>query len=293
MSPTLAKVFPDDDYGFHMRFERGSPAEFFGPTARNTELLAERRRWLRSEPVLCTALLPPSEPLLEEAVQLAQSWNGFVPPVDGAPVSDPARIEHSPQHAGSETGAPPAWAKLLALGEFWEADFLLLKTGNDEEIRLYGGCVCFPSSWRLSEKIGRPIEFIHDVVPGLNASIGPAIHKFLAGLKPGLAWLRSNWGLSRSPKLNQHPDRALPRLDATVRLDEVWLRVEHQALVALPKSGGILFGIRIETQPLVVVKADAVLAQRLAHALRTMPEPMSAYKGIASAREKILEMLVG
>ena len=293
MSPTLAKVFPDDDYSFHMRFERGSPAEFFGPTARNAELLGERRHWLRSEPHTFSALLPPGEPLLAEAVQLAQSWNGFMPPVVGAPISDPARIEDSLQHAGSETGAPPAWAKLLALGEFWEADFLLLKTGNDEEIRLYGGCVCFPSSWRLSEKIGRPIEFIHDVVPGLNASIGPAIHKFLAGLKPGLAWLRSNWGLSRSPKLNQHPDRSLPRLDETVSADEVWLRVEHQALVALPKSGGILFGIRIETQPLAVVKADAVLAQRLAHALRTMPEPMSAYKGIASAREKILEMLVG
>src|SRR5207247_2314497 len=146
--------------------------------------------------------------------------------------------------------------RLRALGEFWEPDFLLLKTSADGEIRLLGGCVCFPSSWRLSEKIGRPVEFIHSVVPGLNAGLGTAIHTFLAKLKPGIAWQRFNWGLSRSPELNQHPERRLPPLDATVRLAEVWLRVEDQALVALPKSGGILFGIRIVNRSLAEVAAN-------------------------------------
>ena len=130
----------------------------------------------------------------------------------------------------------------------------MLKADADGEIRLYGGCLCFPSSWRLSDKLGQPIEFIHGPVPGLNASIGAAIHKFLAALKPGVASLRHNWGLARSAELNQHPDRDLPRLDATVDADEVWLRVEHQALVALPKSGGILFGIRVVNHSLAEVK---------------------------------------
>lgn len=291
MSLTRDQLFPDDDFKFHLRFGRGAPAEFFAPTETNAELIAERRRWLRSEVESCAAVLPSGVALIEETAQLAHNWNGFVPPAIGAPVSDPARSEAARERAGSETGAPAAWAKLLALGEFWEPDFLLLKADADGEIRLHGGCVCFPSSWRLSEKLGRPIEFIHDVVPGLNATLGPAIHKFLAGLKPGLAWLRSNWGLSRSSELNQHPDRALPRLDAGVHAGEVWLRVEHQALVALPESGGILFGIRIETQSLVEVKGETVLARRLSRALRTLPEPMAVYKGIAPARGRLLELL--
>jgi len=128
-------------------------------------------------------------------------------------------------------------------------------------------------------------------VPGLNANIGAGIHKFLTALKPGVASLRHNWGLSRSVELNQHPDRPLPRLDATVNVDEVWLRVEHQALVALPKSGGILFGIRVVNHSLVEVKADSVAATRLCRALETMSEEMARYKGLATARGRIVRLL--
>jgi len=265
---TLAELFPDGDYRFQLRFERGEPADFFARSPKHEELVAERQRWLRSEPQTYAALLPQGEALLEEAVELASLWNGFVPPEGTTP-----------------------WQKCLALGECWEADYLLLKGDADGEIRLYGGCLCFPSSWRLTEKLGQPIELIHGPVPGLNPSIGPAIHKFLAALKPGVASLRNNWGLARSPELNHHPDRTLPHLDATVTDEVVWLRVEHQALVALPKSSGILFGIRVVNHSLAEVKANSMAAARLCRALETMPEEMARYKGLALARKRILELL--
>jgi hypothetical protein len=97
--------------------------------------------------------------------------------------------------------------------------------------------------------------------------------------------------LARSAELNHHPDRKLPLLDASVNADEVWLRVEHQALVALPKSSGILFGIRVVNHPLSAVKADVVAAARLCRALETMPEEMARYKGLAAARTRIVELL--
>jgi hypothetical protein len=254
-----------------MRFERGAAADLFLPTGEHEALVAQRRHWLLNEPDTYAALLPDGTALLAETVELAREWHGFT--AGNAEASD--------------------LQKCLALGEFWEPDFLLLKGDADGEIRLYGGCLCFPSSWRLSDKIGKPIEFIHAPVPGLNASIGPAIHKFLAGLKPGIAWLRHNWGLARDAELNHHPDRGLPQLDASVRAEDIFLRVEHQTLVALPKSGGILFGIRVVTHPLVEVQADPVARHRLRRALETMPDAMAAYKGIAFARPKILEMLAG
>jgi hypothetical protein len=158
-------------------------------------------------------------------------------------------------------------------------------------MRLLAGCVCFPSSWKLTEKIGHPIEHIHGVVPGLNAAIGPQIHSFLSKLRPGIAWLRANWGLSRSAELNQHPDRNLPRLDAQVSLDEVWLRVEHQALVALPRTQGVLFGIRIAVHPIAKIREDRVLADRFIRALTTMPETMAQYKNISAAKQRIIELV--
>ncbi len=265
---TLEKLFPDDAFRFQMRFERGEPADFFAHSVRSETMLTERRHWLRSDSKSYAAILPPGEAVLGEAVELACEWSGFTPPVSATDLQ-----------------------KCLALGEFWEPDFLLLKPDADRAIRLYGGCLCAPSSWRLDEKLGQPIEFIHGPVPGLNAHIGAAIHKFLAALKPGMASLRHNWGLSRSPELNQHPDRALPLLDATVRAEEVWLRVEHQALVALPKSGGILFGIRVVNHPLNEVKANQLAAARLGRALETMPEEMARYKNLATARGRILDLL--
>ena len=182
------------------------------------------------------------------------------------------------------------WQRLLALGTAWEPDFLLLKP-DEGHMRLVAACVCFPSSWDLAEKIGRPIEDIHGIVPGLNEAIGNQIHTFLAKLRPGPAFLRANWGLSRSPDLNQHPDLKLPRLDSQPTLEEIWLRIERQLLTGLPAAQGVLFGIRIEVHPLAEIKRDPLVRQRFIRALRTMPEQMAQYKGIAQAREKLLSLL--
>src|SRR5690606_32005581 len=130
------------------------------------------------------------------------------------------------------------------------------------------------------------------VVPSLNEAIGRQIRTFLEKLKPCVAWMRSNWGLCRSAELNQHPSRRTPRLDGNVRLDEVYFRVEEQSLVALPESGGILFGIRVKVLPLGEYAATDD-GRRLAQALETMPEEMAVYKGLAQARSRIIELLKG
>jgi hypothetical protein len=271
---SLADLFSDADYRFQPALRRGSAAEFFRPTTAHTELCAERKRWLGSEPHLYSATIPDVHQLLEECVALAAEW-GNISENEGQSLS---KIKETSQLC-------------VHLGELWEPDFLLLKPNGADDFVLLGGCVCFPSSWRLDEKIGRPLHFIHGAVPELNAQLGRSIASVLRGLKTGSAWLRHNWGLTRSTELNQHPSRTLPRLDASVAFDEVWLRVEHQALVALPNSGGVLFGLRIALHPLAEVNADETARKRLTHALQTMPENIAAYKGIATARGKLLELL--
>ncbi len=268
-SESLAGLFPDADYRLQMRFQRGTVAEFFNPWREPADVLEQRRHWLREEPAVYSALVPEGESLLEEWIECSPEW-GFNPPM--------------PRHADARD-------TLRSIGEALEPDFLLLKPDDAGDMKLIGGCVCFPSSWSLEEKMGRPLDFIHSVVPGLNEQLGKPIAQFLRRMTPDIAWLRANWGLSRSPDLNQHPRRALPRFDATVKPDEVWLRVEHQALVALPTTGGVLFGIRVIIHSLAEVKQDSAAARGLHRALQTMPEAMAAYKGIAPARNALLQML--
>jgi hypothetical protein len=268
----LAELLPDADYDFPMRFQRGRVADFFGSSTGSNALLSERSRWLAHDPAECLALLPEGNTLLEEMAAVFRSSGMTIRGID----------RRAPDHASQ---------LLHVMGESFEPDFLLLKHSQDNGPRLVAGCVCFPSSWSLKEKIGRPVEWIHGVVPGLNEQLGTRIGTFLRRMAPGTAWLRANWGLSRSAELNQHPNRALPRLDATVGLNEVWLRVERQALVALPETAGVLFGIRIAVYPLAGVIKNSAAARGLERALRTMSEEMARYKNLASARASILKIL--
>ena len=69
---TLADIFPDEDYRFNFRFQRGSVAEFFRPTEKHNDLIAQRRSWLQTAPSTYAALLSEGIPLLEEAALVAR-----------------------------------------------------------------------------------------------------------------------------------------------------------------------------------------------------------------------------
>ena len=313
---TLADLFPEEDYRFNFRFERGRISEFFGPTAQHDEIIEQRRFWLgedesskfkvqssKFEGSKYVAVMAEGEWLLEEARRVVEAdvqerFGRSVPPHPGPLPNGEGESQADLQRKGegklsgvSLGKGASAFDKCLALGREWEPDFLLLKADADEVVRLVAGCVCFPSSWSLAEKLGHPVEQIHGVVPGLNAGLGARIQNFLARLKPGVAWLRANWGLSRSPELNQHPERGLARLDEKVNLEEVWLRIEHQALVTLPRTKGVLFGIRIAVYPLREARQDPMVQRGLIRALQTMPEEMAQYKNIAVARGRLISLL--
>jgi hypothetical protein len=279
-TPAWVNVLPDEDYQHSFGLKAGSAEKFFAPTERNADLLAQRKHWLRTDTAHCAALLPGAESLLEEAIALARKWNSLSAAATAAIVR------------AADTLSPAALARCLALGEALEPDYLLLKQdAASGRFHLLGGCVCFPSSWRFEEKVGKPLEVIHTPVPHLNEQLASPIHNFLSRIKPGAAWCRANWGLSRSPELNQHPARGLPKLRPPLREDEVWLRVEDQALIALPESRGVLFGIRMTVIPLAEVKRHPAAARGLARALRTMPDAMLDYKSLLAAKEDLLRLL--
>ena len=265
---STSDLFPSGDFAFHMRFRRGDIPSFYQNSADHAAIVGERRRWLQQDAAKYSAALAESEPLLAEAVEVANS------------VGVKASIGATP----SET--------ILNLGAAWEPDLLILKSPSPEsQPILRAGSVCFPSAWALEEKIGRPLDEIHAPVPTLNEQFANPVQQFLARIKPGASWERINWGLSRSPELNQHPIRKLPRLDPNVELEEVWFRAEYQSLISLPKTGCVLFGIRLVIEPLETLLKNAEFQTGISRALQSMPESIATYKGIASARARLLELV--
>ena len=263
----LEELFPDGDYRHHLTLRRAAPGDFFGPQDTAGVVLRERIRWLDAEPARYAALEPGGEALLREFVSLLPAWGV----------------------AGMEDSAPGG-GSIADLGRRLEPDILLLAREGAGEFRLRGGALCFPTGWALTEKLGHPLEFIHGAVPGLNSALGPSINQMLGGMKPGWAYLRDNWGIAASAELNLHPVRAIPPPQPPVSLERLWLRVEHQALVALPATRGIAFGIRITLHRLDGVMRGSA-GPGLRRALASMSSEMADYKRLDKVRAHLVNVV--
>ncbi len=267
-------AIPEGGFRYRLGTRPGDAAEYFAPTEAHAELLAERRHWLLSDPHRYAAVLAEGVGLLEETIELAAEWQTL----------DDLELE------AVRSEVDPL-SRCLALGMAWEPDFALLRPDSSGKMILVAGCVCFPSFWRLQDKMGHRIDFIHQVVPGLNEKIGSAIDVLLARMKPGGCLRRSNWTLSRTNELNQYPEREVTRLTADCRLQDIWLRMEHQALVSLPESRGVLFGIRIQHVSLEEALRNPLASERVRSAIETMPEEVHQYRQQAPLRDRLLAML--
>jgi hypothetical protein len=276
----LAELFPTGDYRFHLTLRRGEPRKFFRQQDLAGRMLAERRRWLAEEPTRYAALTPEAEPILAEFEELSAAW------VD--PEARPPPAATTPK--ATEDGRT-ASDSLRALGGTFEPDILFLSADAAGAFRLRGGVVCFPTGWALAGKLGETLDTIHGVVPGLNSALGSPIQQFLERLKPGPAYLRDNWGLAATDELNLHPARQIAPPQSPSSLDRLWLRVEHQALITLPRSRGIVFGIRIVLHRLDAVARDPAAAEGLRHALKTMPAELAVYKRLEQARHQAVALI--
>jgi hypothetical protein len=271
--PDWTRSFPDADHRWVMALRPVNEArDFFAPHDASNAMLAERARWLADDAETYAALLPEAEAAVMETMHMAQAWGQV------------------PGHDGDDDGQSPLQA-MLRLGRGWEPDVVWMHPDETGTHRLVGGVVCFPSSWALREKLGRMMAEVHAPVPALNAELGRQIDTFLQRMAPGAVWRRENWSLSRDGELNHHPSHQRPRLDASITVHEVWLRLEHQLLMKLPASGSVLFGIRIEVAPLSELMRDGEATARLARLVASMSEEAAVYKGLATARGALLGIL--
>lgn len=150
----------------------------------------------------------------------------------------------------------------------------------------------FPSSWSLAEKFDRPMEAVHEHVPGFEAGTRNAtmINRIFDNLLPGQPAERFNWSINWRQKLF-HPetgrnDQASP--------EEAVVRVERQTLTKLPETGAIVFTIRIYLEPVILFEnhpEGARLATSLAEQLDALDTLQTAYKGLDVQKPRLVARL--
>jgi hypothetical protein len=152
---------------------------------------------------------------------------------------------------------------------------------------LDAGVVCFPSMWKVGDKLGLPVTAVHAPVPAYDVELADRVDRFLDRLdRP--AW-RRNWLVHDSPEL--HLPEPPPAHDSPAVPDDLWLRSERQTMRRLPRTGGILFTIRTQQVPFAVLAERPDIADRMAEALRRWPQELVGYRGAEAWRDPVVRWL--
>jgi hypothetical protein len=177
---------------------------------------------------------------------------------------------------------------LLSAAALVQEDLVIMARGADAW-RLSAASLCFPSSWHLREKFGRPLHEVHAPVPEFGEGTRNAgmIERIFDNLRPEQPVVRWNWSIHDDDALF-HPPTGRPYDFGR----GAFLRLERQTLRKLPRTGAILFTIRIHLNPIAVLaNHPPELAAQLAGQLAAMDAAQLAYKGLTEQRESLLTRL--
>lgn len=155
--------------------------------------------------------------------------------------------------------------------------------------RLQAACVCFPSRWDLTTKIGTTLDDIHAPVPGYAQQLAKTTTSFFDRLSPERSFWRLNWTLLDDPALFQ-PRRAIHADD--VNPEEWFVRVERQTLRRLAVTGAVVFTIRTYVASVSQLRRTRDdVAANLLRALDTAPIEMQHYKGWVGVADRLRDAL--
>jgi dimethylamine monooxygenase subunit A len=198
------------------------------------------------------------------------------------------------QQTLGQSPAPKHQPNALASAGLLVQEDLVLMRHSPQGWRLVAASLCFPSAWNLHEKFGKPMHDIHKPVPGFGAGSRNAglIDRMFDNLRVEQPVIRWNWSLYGDAKL-YHPssDNQMKNRFGEGKIDgRVIIRLERQTLRKLPKSGDILFTIRIYNDPLEALQkhpSGPELALAINDQLMAMTEEQRDYKGLRDEVDRL------
>jgi len=126
-------------------------------------------------------------------------------------------------------------APLQTLGHLVQEDICVLQKQGAEHVMI-AAVLCFPASWRLAEKINRPLTVIHTPVPEYDAQIAARVQRLFDGVQVG----RPLWRYNRLPYADAELHQPYKRVDEEPM---PFTRSERQCILRMPVSGAVVFTI--------------------------------------------------
>ena len=164
-------------------------------------------------------------------------------------------------------------------------DLLLLaprrqNNSDDPSWHLEAAALAFPAHWVLAEKMGHPMQMIHQPVPHYDERLARPVDRFFTAMKIGPISSRMNWSLQIGRDL--FTPRRVSRKTAANKDDfhQLFLRIENQTLRKLPDTGYIVFTIRTHMLPMTLWQDDRDALQSMSDMMLNMSPATKLYKGV-------------
>jgi hypothetical protein len=178
-----------------------------------------------------------------------------------------------------------------------QGDFVLLDQ-RDDTLYADAGFVTSQADWSLAFDVGMSWEEWHGPVPQVTElGVMDRALKYLLNMQLGSPVCRYNWTMTINPRLDTSPEN-YPQWGGdrnTVTADNVGdlvhLRVELQTLFRLPRSNGIVFGVRCYLISLNEIATYPRWVKRLHRVLKSVHPDLVEYKGITKFKEAAIDWL--
>ena len=288
---TVYLPFEAGPYRMVMGLTTVAEKDWFEFDALYPQELAERRRLLTDEHAAVFACRPEAEDAAWETLRvMAASLAGHRPAWFGL---DGDRLTN--RLTGEAWNlAQPGLHPLEVAGRLVQEDVCLIQVQDGVPV-FTAAALCFPSRWRLSEKIGKPLADVHGAVPVYPERLAAPVDRFMRHLRDGHIASRLNWAVVDDPTLFQPTGKWKAGENAAITDENaghrLYLRVERQTLRRLPASGAVVFGIRVHSYRMETVIRSPEVAGRLASAVRALPESIAHYKSLLPVRAALLGWL--
>lgn len=193
--------------------------------------MAERDRLIAEQPDKVHALLGRGRPAAEELYRKVL-----------------ARLAETPGYRVAEAGVTrpdgvvvplDPLAPLMTLGRLVQEDLCLMEQDGAESL-LTGAILCFPASWMLAEKLGRPMTGIHLPVAHYTEDVARRVQRLFDAIRPEQPLHRYNALVYDDATLHQPRPEGQRRPRPVLRQ---YLRSERQCLIRLPETRAVVFSI--------------------------------------------------
>ncbi|WP_306151116.1 DUF3445 domain-containing protein [Roseovarius sp. MMSF_3281] len=195
--------------------------------------MAERARLLADRRDEVLAVTPEGEAAAQELLEHVLAWLAAHAPgyrVGAAEVARPDGV----------VVALDRRDPMGTLGHLVQEDLCLMEKRGAEH-HLTAAVLCFPASWRLSDKIGRPLTGIHVPVPEYDEGLARRVQRLFDGVQVGRPLWRFNALPYAMADLFQPRARSVPEGPAARALP--YLRSERQCVLRLPETRACVFSI--------------------------------------------------